>query len=206
MRQLLVVVLLLCPLVGQQTPPVDILRGDLIKWDPSGWFHVARREGRVEICRFDAETYITDRVSRIEAAAVKVGGQVEAVVDRREAASACRAMTIYVRRATPDTAFDDYRRALARQRHVLDHILPRGDTTFAGVVLDHDSTHMIVKTRSDGRKEVRLRDDTRFTGDGVPADAGMLEIKMKVFVRAGKGIDGRLEAYQVIWGEILTPR
>ena len=162
--------LLLCPLLAQQTPPVDILRGDLIKWDPSGWFHVARREGRVEICRFDGDTFITDRVARIEAASVEPGGQVEAVVDRRGESTPCRALTIYVRRAASDGAFEGYRKALARQRHVLDHIFPRGDTTFAGVVLQRDSTRLVVKTRSAGRKVIRLRDDTHFTADGVPAD------------------------------------
>ncbi|MCP5114551.1 MAG: hypothetical protein GY953_27295 [bacterium] len=205
MRRLLLI-LLVCPLVAQQSPPVGIVRGDLVKWDPAGWLHVAKRDRKVEVCRFDRETYITDSVSRVEPSTVKVGSRVEAVVDHRDNVAGCRAITIYVPTAAPDGEFAAYRRALARQRHVLDHILPRGDMTFAGVVLEHDPSRMLVKTRSAGRKEVRLRDDTYFTSDGRPTDASMLKVRMKVFVRAGTGIDGALEAYQVVRGEILTPR
>jgi hypothetical protein len=31
-------------------------------------------------------------------------------------------------------------------------------------------------------------------------------VNTRVFVRAGKSFDNEVEAYQVVWGEILQPR
>jgi hypothetical protein len=37
-------------------------------------------------------------------------------------------------------------------------------------------------------------------------DADSLKPNMRVFVRAGKDLYNEVEAYQVIWGTILSPR
>jgi hypothetical protein len=104
-----------------------------------------------------------------------------------------------------DDAYEEHRRALERQRDALDHIYPRGKLTFAGIVLEHTPARLLLKTRAEGRKELRLRDDTRYTDQGAPSDPSMLEVNTMVFVRAGEAYDGRLEAYQVIRGQILLP-
>jgi hypothetical protein len=36
-------------------------------------------------------------------------------------------------------------------------------------------------------------------------DAGVLAVNTRVFVRAGKTIYDEVEAFQVIWGDILKP-
>jgi hypothetical protein len=51
-----------------------------------------------------------------------------------------------------------------------------------------------------------LRKDTRYLKDGQLVEAGQLQPTMRVFVRAGKDVYEQVEAYQVIWGTILTPR
>jgi hypothetical protein len=48
-----------------------------------------------------------------------------------------------------------------------------------------------------------LRADTRYSGDGVRVEAPEPLLNKHVFVRAGRNMYGALEAYQIVWGEIL---
>lgn len=195
-----------CVLLAQQEPPVAIVRGELLGWDPAGSFRLSTRTRQVISCRFDGETYFVRQGMKIAAADIKPGYVVEAIVDRRGEPGECRTITLYVLATMRVDLSAEYRRALDEQRHVLDHIFPRGKLTFAGLVLETGPDYLVLKTRTAGRKTLRLREDTRYTWDGKPADASMLEVNARVFVRAGEGIDGKLEAYQVVRGEILTPR
>lgn len=208
--RVLCVLLLAGPLVAQDGPPVAVVRGELVAWNPSGRFEIAARDREVYPCAFDEDTYLSGSSGRVSASDIRVGQRVEAVVDRRGEPGSCKALTLYVLMASralrqADESYEAYRLALDRQRHLLDHIYPRGRLTISGIVLEHSSSRLLVSTRSDGRKELRLRDDTRYTDHGSPSDASMLEVNSMVFVRAGQGIDGRLEAYQVIHGQILLP-
>ncbi len=193
-------------LLAQPEPPVAIVRGELLGWDPAGSFRLSTRTRQVLTCRFDAETYFVRQGARIAAADLKPGYIIEAIVDRRGELGACRTITLYVLATMRVDLSAEYRRALDEQRHVLDHIFPRGKLTFAGLVLEAGPDYLVLKTRRDGRKTLRLREDTRYTRDGLPSDASILEVNARVFVRAGEGIDGKLEAYQVVRGEILSPR
>lgn len=193
-------------LSAQEGPPVAIVRGELLQWDPSGHFHLTTRTRQVVGCRFDADTYFVRDGKKIPVEEVRAGNIVEAIVDRRGEPDQCRAVTVYILAAIRVDLTAEYRRALNAQRHLLDHIFPRGRLTFAGLVLESGPDHVVLKTRSEGKKTLRLREDTRYSLDGAPADASILEVNARVFVRAGEGIDGKLEAYQVIRGQILQPR
>ncbi len=48
-----------------------------------------------------------------------------------------------------------------------------------------------------------LRKDTRYLGDGAQQDAAAVLVNIRVFVRAGPNLYGGIEAYQVMWGEII---
>ena len=80
--------------------------------------------------------------------------------------------------------------------------LPRGDRTVSGVVIRCDARSVTLRTR-DGEQTLLLRKDTRYLGDGAQQDAGALAVNTRVFVRAGRNLEGGVEAYQVMWGEIL---
>ena len=81
-----------------------------------------------------------------------------------------------------------------------------GNLTFSGVVFRLNSQHLVIHTRQAGDLSILLRKDTRYLADGQLVDAGSLKPNMRVFVRAGNDIYNDVEAYQVIWGTILTPR
>jgi hypothetical protein len=64
---------------------------------------------------------------------------------------------------------------------------------------------MVLRTRIDGQKWILLRKDTRFREDGLLVEPSSLRSSTRVFVRAGPSLDGEVEAYEVVWGEILSP-
>jgi hypothetical protein len=65
---------------------------------------------------------------------------------------------------------------------------------------------MVVQTRKSGSKTFHLRPDTVYTAQGRLVEPGLLEVHTRVFVRAGRGFEGEMEAYQVVWGGIVTPK
>jgi hypothetical protein len=203
MRACLLVVMAF-PLAAQQGPAVEILRGELLKWDSSGSFNIRTRDYQVRPCTFDSQTYFTNRGQQIAPTEVRAGNVVEMVSDRRKDKDGCYAVTVYLL-AKMTEPFHAYRQALGRQQSVLDHIFPRGRLTFSGIVLESNEGSFVLKTRSQGRKVLRLREDTHFAKDGRAADAQILEANALVFVRAGESFDGHLEAYHVIRGQMVNP-
>jgi hypothetical protein len=73
------------------------------------------------------------------------------------------------------------------------------------MVLRVDGDGLVLRTRAAGEKWIRMRSDTRFRQDGLLVEAEKLHSSTRVFVRAGPSLDGEVEAYEVVWGEILTP-
>ena len=69
-----------------------------------------------------------------------------------------------------------------------------------------NSQRVVLHTRAAGDLSILLRKDTRYLADGQLVDADSLKPNMRVFVKAGKDLYNDVEAYQVIWGTILTPR
>jgi hypothetical protein len=63
---------------------------------------------------------------------------------------------------------------------------------------------LTLKTRA-GDYTLLRRADTLYIAQGMHADPLSLRVNMRVFVRAGRNLEGAIEAYQVVWGEILSP-
>jgi len=74
------------------------------------------------------------------------------------------------------------------------------------VVFRLNSQRVVLHTRAAGEVSILLRPDTRYLADGQLVDAGWLKPNMRVFVLAGQDLYDNTEAYQVIWGKILSPR
>jgi hypothetical protein len=77
--------------------------------------------------------------------------------------------------------------------------------TFTGIIAARDGQRLILRTRFDGEKFLYLRQDTQYLHDGGPVDAASLRPNTRVFIVAARNLDREIEAYQVIWGEILEP-
>jgi len=81
-----------------------------------------------------------------------------------------------------------------------------GNLTYSGVVFRITPERLVLHTREDGELALELRRDTRFLSDGEIVEPAALKPNVRVFVRAGKDLYGRLEVYQVIWGKILESK
>jgi hypothetical protein len=197
-------------LPAEDEPPVRILKGELIEWEArglSGDFSLRDAQSRVHRCQFSPDTYLKRQTLRVTPTGVKPGDYLEVVADIRNGAASCRAVTIYIR------ASDPARLALGRggarslpTRIINDNLWPRGSLTFSGVVQRLETNRMVVQTRLDGAKTFHLRDDTLYSEEGRLVQRGRLEVHTRVFVRAGRGFEGEMEAYQIVWGGIVSPR
>jgi hypothetical protein len=94
----------------------------------------------------------------------------------------------------------------ARHRSPTERIVPRGRLTSHGIVIEKTADKLVLRMRDRSEKTFHLRPDTDFFEDGRAVEAPALRLNTRVFVRAGLGLMDELEAYTVIWGEIVDPR
>ena len=202
----------MCPhtqLVAQQAPFSGIVRGVLIECDqaiPAGEFSVrSAGTNRVYHYTFDARTYVERDDRRISMSGVRNGDTVEVVSDREESVAVHYARTVHVidARPAPRPASQAGRSRL--NRSPVDLLAPRGNLTYSGVIAKLAADRLVLHTRQDGEKTILLRLDTNYLESGTLVDAADLKPNTRVFVRAGKGLDDQIEAYQVVWGDILEP-
>jgi hypothetical protein len=214
MRHYRLIAVLLVPLLrsfgADEEPPVRIVKGELIEWEAqglSGDFSVRDAQSFVHRCKFNADTYLKRQTLRVTPTGVKPGDFLEVVADIRNGPASCRALTIYIRASDPARWAGG--RAPTRplsMRLINDNLWPRGSLTFSGVVQRLEPNRMVVQTRSDGAKTFHLRTDTLFSEQGRLVQRTNLSVHTRVFVRAGRGFEGEMEAYQIVWGGIVTPR
>jgi hypothetical protein len=193
--------LLSASLHAEESMPRGIVRGSLVSWEGAagaGALTVRNADGLVSGCSYDRHTYFERNHWPVEITTLAAGDPVEVVADRRPGSSAC-----YVRMLQVTVQAPVGRRAATPR--VVESFQPRGNLSFAGLVRRRDAGTVTLKTRT-GERTLLLRSDTRYLGEGMRADSAALGVNMHVFVRAGRNMEGQVEAYQVVWGEILTTR
>lgn len=201
------------PLPDQDVGPIGIVRGDLMVWPGSvatGDLSVQTAERRIYTCHFDEKTYFERDNQRISVGATRVGDRLEIVSDRTPGSPLCYARTVHVMAEPPLKPLPGARSRLRSSRSPTELFAPRGNLTFAGIVLrlDREASPetLLIRTRNDGHKTILLRHDTRYLGGGMLLDSASLDVNTRVFVRAGRNMEEQIEAYQVVWGEIFEPK
>lgn len=212
-------VLLATGLAAQDAVPpsnalITVLRGEFLEREgnpQSGEFLVRMADHKVERCLYDAQTYVERVQQKSDLSALTAGEPVEVIADRNGRAGRCYARAVRV------VADQVARRAITRLPVVppgrlnrvplspLGDLFPRGNLTFAGIVRRVSPELLVVQTRADGPKSLVLRPDTRYLSGGSAVSLSSLQINTRVFIRAGKNFDDELEAYQIVWGDILQP-
>jgi len=192
-------------LMAQEIAPIGIVRGALVECDST---RLTIRTPDDHTFRFviDSRTFIERDNFRIPCSKLDKGEPLEVVSDKSTEPGIRYARLISV--AQPQTR--PRRRALLTRAPIPYEdptlsIAPRGSLTFTGVVLRVDGDGMVLRTRVDGEKWILVRRDTRFREDGRQVEPSSLHSSTRVFVRAGTNLDGEVEAYEIVWGEILTP-
>lgn len=187
---------------AQDDVPIGLIRGALMETkgsERSGEVKIKSIDGATFTCRYDDKTYMEHTGMRIFASALHKEDSVEVVGDRTKLRGSCYARTI---RIVDDPLPSQSR--IRPYRMVTEHIAPRGDLTFSGVVIRLQDGLLLLRTR-DGDASMLIRDDTRFINGGSSTDRSYLKPNMRVFVRGGKNLEKQTEAYQISWGEIFKP-
>jgi hypothetical protein len=185
---------------GEVVP--EALHGDLLDWTGDakrGELVFRNAENRVFECSFDDRTLFERGAEATTISLADRGARVE-LLPQFHGSGSCYARSVRFQ-STP-------LRTLKRPEHVypqMDPIAPRGDLTFAGVVVKVGPRALLLRTRSNERKRILLRPDTRFLGEGQSVECGNLTVNTPVFIRAGRNFEDEVEAYQIVWGEILEP-
>jgi len=127
------------------------------------------------------------------------------VSDTRTDSIVCYARVVHILDSPPAYFVPGVRPRSKAPNRSVEPFGPRGDMTFSGLVTGIQTDLLTLKSRSGEDAAIHLRPDTRFLTGGQTADAGNLRVTALVFVRCGKNLENQVEAYQVVWGEILKP-
>ncbi len=189
MRGLSVLLFVGASVYAQEPMPIGILRGHLVTWQ-GGSLSVREAGGAVYDCSYDNHTLFQRNQWPIRSADLTGGEPVEVLSDRKLPARTCYVRTLSVVYAPAKSP-----RRPAPPREVW---IPRGYLTYAGLVVKNEDSTITLKTRA-GPRTLSLRADTHYSAAAEPL------LNKHVFVRAGRTLQGTLEAYQIMWGEILIP-
>lgn len=192
--------------MAEELAPIGIVRGVLIECDAT---HLTLGDEDNRALKFvtDGRTFIERDHQRISCVKLRAGDRMEIVSDRSNEPGAR-----YARMASVLSGDTRLRRRVAIvPRAPIIHesptarFAPRGSMIFTGIVLRMESTGLVLRTRMDGEKWILVRRDTLFREEGLQVESTSLPSGARVFVRGGRNLDGEVEAYEVVWGEILSP-
>jgi hypothetical protein len=192
---------------AQSPMPVGLVRGRLVSrtgTNRAGELTVRGNAGLAS-CQFDSRTYFERDYAMVTANSLRTGDPVEVLADRKAGSANCYARTVQVIEKRAQLYVPGVRGPADKWMDPTESFAPRGDFMFGGRVAVREPGRLTLITRA-GTVHVVLRPDTRFAGDGLSVEAGELPLNAHVFVRAGMNADGLLEAYQVIWGEMVAPQ
>jgi hypothetical protein len=180
--------------------PRGLFHGRMVSWEGSltkGVLLASNNAGTVEACGYDALSILELSRQRVTVAKLEAGDPLEIITDHKPGSRDCYIRMLQV---IPPAPPPSRVKPLAAARPTFD--LPHGDRTVSGVIVRRNAWSITLRTR-EGEQTLLLRKDTRYLGDGVQQDAGAALVNTRVFVRAGPNLDGGIEAYQVMWGEIV---
>jgi hypothetical protein len=190
--------------MAQQRNASPLIRGVLIERAvlPSGEFSVRAADSEVFRYRFDPKTYVEREERLVDIPRLDIGEKVEVLSDEGPASAVRYARTVHVIFQSPMRRPTEGR--LRADRYPADHFAPISTISVSGVVSRLGSDRMVLHTRT-GNQTILLRRDTRYLENGEAVDATALQPTMRIFIRAGRNLYNEIEAYQIIWGEILEP-
>jgi hypothetical protein len=194
------VALAAAPLAAPADMAKGLFHGSMVSWEGSltkGVLLARNSAGTVERCGYDSLSYLELSRNRITVAKLEPGDPLEILTDHKPGSRDCYIRMLQVVPPGPPPGRVTTTPAVTRPSFER----PRGDRTVSGVIIGNNGRSIRIRTR-EGEQTLLLRKDTRYLGDGAPQDAAALTVNTRVFVRAGRNLEGGIEAYQVVWGEI----
>jgi len=207
MKSVCITILAAATAMAQENAPSGFLHGQLLSWTGTaraGEFTFQVPENHIYFCSYDEKTYFEREKHHITIAGTEKGDRLEVVSDQRQGSTDCYARTVHIMDEPRIVKLPGVR-PRPRPVTVPDLASTRGTLALSGVVLKVTPDMLFMRSRAGEPSAIRLRPDTRYLMEGQPAEIGSLRANLVVFVRAGKNLDNEVEAYQVVWGQILQP-
>ncbi|MCS7023785.1 MAG: hypothetical protein NZV14_03205 [Bryobacteraceae bacterium] len=184
-------------------PLAPLVRGVFQQWTGSkvnGLFQFQTSDTQLHVCAFSQRTYFESDHRRASIASIQTGNLVEVLSERVAEPPNCRALIV---RVVVESSALRVRRPFSPPS---EPILPRGNLLLSGIVVRTDENALLLRTRRGQSHWIQLRRDTRFGAEGAAVTREDLPLNRPVQIRAGRGLENDLEAYSIVWGEILKPR
>lgn len=154
-------------------------------------------------CNFTVRTYFEREHKRTSIRTLEDGQPLEVLSEPGPGTRQCTALIV---RILTETTLQSARyQSRASSRIATETFAPRGNLIFTGVIVQSDDKSFIVRTREGSRHLIQIRKDTSFLAAGDPSTLVQMPFNKPVQVRAGKTFDNDIEAFSVVWGQILQP-
>ncbi len=191
---------------GQDRGLAPLARGVWQEWvgsESNGSFLFKTLDEQAHRCAFTSKTYFELEHKRTWASRIESGQQIEVLSERMTGSTRCRALIVRV--LTPKT-LENPRYKWQTWKAAAELVAPRGNVLLTGIVLEHDEYSLRLRTKQGARLLITLRSDTRFSNHGAVSQRTELPTYLPIQIRAGKTYDNKIEAYSIVWGEILRPK
>ena len=191
--------------MGQDRGLAPLARGVWQEWvgsETNGSFLFKTTDDEAHRCAFTSKTYFEREHKRTWVSRIESGQQVEVLSEKQGDGLRCRALIVRV--LTPQ-ALESPRYKWRTWQSAAEIVAPRGNVILTGIVLEHDEFSLRLRTRDGSRYLINLRPDTKFASAGASVERTELPAYQPIQVRAGKTYDNKIEAFSIVWGEILRP-
>jgi hypothetical protein len=175
---------------------------DWIGAEENGTFRFHTADLQEYQCRFTSKTYFEQDHRRTYVTGIAKGQNLEILSERTAEPPRCRALIVRVVADLKQYPSRPHSHAHSAYSPT-ESFAPRGNLLFTGIVLRVDESSMVLRLRSGARQLIQLRQDTRYAGSGVLDEKKALPVGRPVQVRAGRTFEGDVEAFTIMWGEIL---
>lgn len=198
---------------AQSAIPPAYVEGVLLERDPqtiSGEFSVRLPDDQVYRFLFNAKTAVDRNHQPMDVSRMQLGERIAVISEDIDGSLLHFARTIHVLFPAPpkpeisQRSNREYFNSADREPS-FDRFIFATSSGVAGVVSRINPDRVILHTRT-GDQTILLRPDTRYFDDGSAVAASALKPNMRVYIRTGRTLYNEMEAYQVVWGEILQPR
>ncbi|MCC6367722.1 MAG: hypothetical protein IT165_29720 [Bryobacterales bacterium] len=204
-RQLSWLILTASAGLAQDRPLAPLVHGVFQDWmgaEENGTFRFHTVDLQEYQCRFTSKTYFEQDHRRTYVSGIAKGENVEILSERMAEPPRCRALIVRVVAELKQHPTRSRMHALPAYSPT-ESFAPRGNLLLTGIVLRVDEGSIVLRSRSGVRQVIQLRQDTRYVGSGLLDEKGAMPVGRPVQVRAGKTFEGDVEAFTIMWGEIL---
>lgn len=193
-------------LTAEERLPNPLSSGVFVEWtgsDSGGSFSFRTAAQSTFECAFTGRTYFEKEHRRTRVSLIPAGEPVEVLSERLANPPSCRALIVRVGQQAHPQGAGTFRKPWATPTEAF---APRGNMLLAGVVVRVDQPYIWLRTRDGKSHVIVIRPDTRISAEGTIVGRDAIPFNRPVFVRAGRSMDGDIEAYTMVWGDILLPK